>query len=94
MYFGFPLNNAHSSQVNNTNVHPNLGQSIINHQTSLSFLASFPKQQEKEKVEQASAEQRIAMLEQHRMDLVRKKREIEAKLAEVRARFQQPPPEQ
>ncbi|KAL2269390.1 hypothetical protein VTJ83DRAFT_1574 [Remersonia thermophila] len=44
---------------------------------------------EKKKVEQLSADQRIAMLEQHRADLVRQKREIEAKLAEVRARSQQ-----
>ncbi|KAL1836105.1 hypothetical protein VTJ49DRAFT_5565 [Mycothermus thermophilus] len=43
---------------------------------------------EKEKVEQLSADQRIALLEQHRADLMRQKREIEAKLAEVRARSQ------
>jgi hypothetical protein len=43
--------------------------------------------QEKQKVQEASADEKIALLSQHRADLMRQKWEIEGKLAELRARM-------
>lgn len=43
--------------------------------------------QEKKKVQEATVDERVAILELHREDLVRQKGEVEAKLAEIRARI-------
>ncbi|KAG7291524.1 hypothetical protein NEMBOFW57_001543 [Staphylotrichum longicolle] len=42
---------------------------------------------EKKKVQEATVDERVAILELHREDLVRQKGEVEAKLAEIRARI-------
>ncbi|KAK4239105.1 hypothetical protein C8A03DRAFT_32848 [Achaetomium macrosporum] len=42
---------------------------------------------EKKKVQEATLEEKVALLEQHKADLLRQKAKIEDKLAEVRARI-------
>ncbi|KAK3311490.1 uncharacterized protein B0T15DRAFT_508044 [Chaetomium strumarium] len=46
---------------------------------------------EKKKVQEATLEEKVALLEQHKADLLRQKAKIEAKLAEVRARIKASP---
>lgn len=55
--------------------------------TFLSHTLTRTYHQEKKKVQEATIDDRVAFLEQHKADLMRQKREIESKLGELRARM-------
>jgi hypothetical protein len=53
----------------------------------ISHLSTDSRRQEKQKVQEATVDDKVAMLERQKQDLMRQKREIDAKLGELRARM-------